>query len=211
MVDIFDEVEEDLRAERAKRLWQRFGPAMIALAIALVAAAGGYEFWRHRTAQQAAAAASALLAAGATEDKAQSAAAFDAVAANAPDGVAALARLRAAGLRADTGDLAGALAEWDRIASDRALDRIYRDLASLNWVLHQIDKAPAETLMPRLAPLMEEGAPWRASARELSALIDLRAGRTAAAKETLTALADDPSAPQGVRARARDLLAGIEG
>ncbi len=211
MVDIFDEVEEDLRAERAKRLWRRFGPVALALAVALVLGAGGYQFWRHRTAERAASAAAALLAANTQTDKAQAAAAFTAAAANAPAGVAALARLRAAALKAETGDLPGALAEWNTVAADNALDRVYRDLASLNWVLHQIDRAEPDTLTPRLAPLMEEGAPWRASARELSALIDLRAGRADAAKNTLTLLAGDLTAPEGVRARARDLLAGMGG
>lgn len=211
MVDIFDEVEEDLRAERAKRLWQRFAPAAIGLAVLLVAAAGGYQFWRHRAAERSAAAAAALLAAGTQTDKAQAAAALTTMAADAPAGVAALARLRAAGLKAETGDLNGALAEWNAVAADSSLDRVYRDLASLNWVMHQIDRADGDTLTPRLAPLMEEGAPWRASARELSALIDLRAGRTEAAKTTLTALAGDLTAPEGVRARARDLLSGMGG
>jgi hypothetical protein len=211
LVDIFDEVEEDLRAERAKHLWRRFAPAAIALAVLLVAAVGGYQFWRHRAAERAAAAAASLLAAGTQADKTQAAAALTAVAANAPAGVAALARLRAAGLKAETGDLAGALAEWNAVAADHSLDRVYRDLASLNWVLHQIDRAAPDTLTPRLAPLMEEGAPWRASARELSALIDMRAGKADAAKVTLMALAGDLTAPEGVRARARDLLAGMGG
>ena len=162
MVDIFDEVEEDLRAERAKRLWLRFGPAALALAVALVLGVGGYQVWRHRAAERAANAAAALLAAGTQADKAQAAAAFSAAAADAPSGVAALARLRAAALKAETGDTAGALADWNAVAGDSGLARVYRDLASLNWVLHQIDRAEPDTLTPRLAPLMEPGAPWRA-------------------------------------------------
>lgn len=209
MADIFDEVAEELRAERAKRFWQRYGIVAIAVIVLGVAGVGGWKLWQHRQAEQAAAAVSALLAAGAQTDKPQAAEAYAQAAAQAPSGVAALARLRAAAIKADTGDLQGALALWDAVAADAALDRVYRDLGSFNWVLHQIDKADPDALAARIGPLTEPGAPWRPLARELSALIDLRAGRADAARTTLSALADDPATPEGVRGRARDLLTGL--
>jgi len=209
LVDIFDEVEEELRAERAKRLWQRYGTAAIALIVLGIAAAGGWQFWKQRQAGRAEEAVASLLAAGSQSDKAKAAEAFLQAASQAPAGVAVLARLRAAAIKADTGDAPGALALWDAIAADTALDRIYRDLGSYNWVLHQVDNGDPAMLAARLGPLMEPGAPWRASAQELSALLDLRAGRNEAAKATLTTLADDTTAPAGVRNRARDLLSGL--
>jgi len=49
--DIFDEVEEDLRAERARALGRRYAGLGIALAVLILAGTGGYVAWQqNRTA-----------------------------------------------------------------------------------------------------------------------------------------------------------------
>ena len=51
MTDVFREIEEAIREDRAKELWQRYGNWIIAGAVALVIAVGGYTYWRsHRAA-----------------------------------------------------------------------------------------------------------------------------------------------------------------
>ena len=137
MVDIFDEVEEDLRAERAQALLKRYAGLLIALALLTIGAAGGWQAWRWWQAKRDAAAGTAFLAAmttaqavGPASDEASrkaAIAAFEQVAATAPDGYRTLARLRAAALKADTGDAAGAAALWDQVAGDRSADPLLRD------------------------------------------------------------------------------------
>jgi hypothetical protein len=61
----------------------------------------------------------------------------------------------------------------------------------------------------RLKALAEPGNAWRPLAQEQLALLDLRQGRTAAAKTTLSKLAQDVTAPNGVRERAAALLARL--
>src|SRR5271154_3384998 len=59
VVDIFDEVEEDLRAERAKRLLEKYAWLLIAVVVAIVGGASGWQLWnRHKNQQDAAVAAS---------------------------------------------------------------------------------------------------------------------------------------------------------
>mgnify|MGYP006945477697 CR=1 FL=1 len=45
MSDIFREVDEDLRHERYKRLWDRFGVYVIGLAVVIVLGVSGYKAW----------------------------------------------------------------------------------------------------------------------------------------------------------------------
>ncbi len=206
MVDIFDEIEEDLRAERAKQFWKRYGGLAIGAAVMVVAGVGAYQGWTWWQAKKTQEAAIAYFAADRDPDRARGAEAFAAVAATAPEGYRTLARLREAALKADTGNLPGALAAWDAVAADTSVEPIYRDLASYNWVLRQTDTAEPDRLAARLGPLMGDGAPYRASARELSALLALRAGRTDEAKTTLQQLAADTTVPDGVQMRARSLL-----
>jgi hypothetical protein len=84
---------------------------------------------------------------------------------------------------------------------------LYRDLATLFSVLHQIETGNPVELQARLTPLAAEGSPWRHTARELAALLAAKAGDRATARNLYSQLADDSSAPAGVRNRAADLSA----
>ena len=216
MPDIFDEVDEDLRAERAQRLWQRFATPILAALLLVVAGVGGWQAWQWHEGRQRDAAAAAFIAAHrAAEaegaDLAAIAARFEGLAASSPTGYRTLALLRAAALRAETGDRDAALTLYDRVASDSSADQLYRDLASLMWVVRSLDSADPALLAARIAPLARPDQPWNASARELSAMVALRAGRRDEARQALEALAADVTAPRGIRDRAGRVAAGIAG
>ena len=214
--DIFDEVDEELRAERAQRLWQRYGgyvTGALMLVIGGVAGWQGWQWWENRQALQASTAYMEIQRATEAEgaDYAAMAGRFEALAANAPAGYRTLARLRAAALRAESGQVAEARAIWDAVAADTAADPLYRDLASLMWAMHGLESADPAQLNARLTPLAQPGNAWRASAREVQGLVALRQGNTQQARETLRALANDTTAPQGVRDRAGRIASGIGG
>lgn len=217
MADIFDEVQEELRAERAKRLLNRYGGLLAGAALLAVVAVAGVQGWRWWQDRAALAASEGYLAAAraASEpgtDAAAAAGRFAAVAAEAPPGYRVLARLRAAALRADAGDRDAALAEWDAVARDGAADTPFRDLASLLWGMHALEKDDtAAAVEARMAPLAEGNGPFRASAAEIRALAALKRGENDAARRGFRALANDGAAPQGVRDRAGRVLSGIGG
>ena len=216
MVDIFDEVESDLRAERARRLFGRYGWLIVAAAILIVAGASGYEVWQNHMATRDREAAGHMLAAMTLADPIKpgsdpaaskaAIAAFELVAAQSPEGYRTLARLRVAALRDQSGDAAGARAAWDQVANDGDADPIFRGLANLLWVEQQVDSGDPAMLRNRLAPLLDPLNPWRNLAAEAGALIDLRTGQTAAARTALSSLAQDTAAPPDVRGRAQGLL-----
>ena len=59
MSDIFTEVDEEVRREQLKKLWERYGNYVIAAAFAVilgVAAYRGYEWWQDKKAAEAGAA-----------------------------------------------------------------------------------------------------------------------------------------------------------
>ena len=212
--DIFQEVQEDLRAERARQFWRRWGVAFGALALLVAGGVGGWQAWRWQELRQAEAASTAFAAAqrsveGDNPDFAAAARRFAEVAAQSPAGYRVMARLRAAALLAEAGDRAGALALWDEVTRDGGADALWRNHAALMWALHGIATEPPAALAARLAPLAADGSPWRASARELEALLALRTGDRPAAERRLRALAEDAAAPEGLRSRARRILAGL--
>ncbi len=118
MVDIFDEVDEELRAERAQQLLKRYSGVIVAGVLLIVGAAVGWQGWRWYAARQDGAAAAQYLvamnlanatAAGSSEASRTAAiATFSKLATALPEGYATLARLREAALKADAGDAQGA-------------------------------------------------------------------------------------------------------
>jgi hypothetical protein len=219
--DIFDEVEEDLRAERARALLRRYGLWLVAAAVLVVAGAGGYEYWQYRNRQSREQDAALFIAAtqdaqptpgGLPEAKRNDAlAGFGRVAEQGNEGYATLARLRAAALKADAGDLGGANALWNEVAADLRADQLLRDLATLQWAQHQPATADADAIRSRLGPLTAPTNPWRYLAQEQEALVDLRAGAPDRGKQELQNLAKDITAPEGVRGRANGLLERLGG
>ena len=200
MVDIFDEVEEDLRAERAEKLLKKYAWLLIVIAVAIVGGAAGWQLWnRYQNQQDAAAAARYVAVQTALEqpnaNKAGQIAALDQIVATAPEGYKTLARLLEAGVKADTGDIPGAIALWNSVGADSSADSL----------LHG-DPAQLEA---RLKPLAESGNPWSPLAQEQLAVLDLRQGRTDEARSKLQALSFGIDSPAGLRARASALLTGL--
>jgi len=218
LVDIFDEVDEELRAEQAEKVLKRYGGVIVAAAVLVVGLVAGWQGWQWWQAKQDAAAATAYVAAATAADNAapaDSAAranaikALDALTAGTTEGYRTLARLREAALKADSGDIAGAAALWDQVAGDGAADPLIRDLATLMWAQRQLDQGDPDRLAARLSPLTAPGNAWRSLALEQLALLDLRQGRTDAARDAFKKLSQDVAAPSGVRSRASALLSRL--
>ncbi len=219
MVDIFDEVDEELRAERTQEFLKKYGGLLFAGCLLVVGAVAGWKAWGWYQEKQDLDAATRYLAASsyteaagvAGPNRAAALTGFDSVIASAPDAYRVLARLRVAALRAESGDLQGASAIWDQVAADGSADPLLRDLASLTWCMYHVDKGDPAAVEGRLKPLAAPGNVWRPLAQEQLALLDLRQGRTEAAKTQLKKLADDLTAPNGVRGRAGALLDRVGG
>jgi hypothetical protein len=220
VADIFHEVDEDLRAERAQALFKRYAGLGVLVLVLILAGVGGWQTWRWWQNRQDLAVAGEFLAAMRTADatgpaaaaqRPASIAAFEAVAARSPEGYRTLARLRAAGLKADAGDAAGAATLWDQVSADGSADPLLRDLASLLWVQHQLGSADPAALDVRLGPLLASDNPWRFLAAETQALLLMREGKSDAARDSVRRLSLDPRAPEGIRGRADALLNRLNG
>ena len=216
VADIFDEMNDELRAERARAMAFRYGGlALAALAVVLLGF-GGYSAWQWNQQRQSAAAAVPFIAAMTTADalptsgpapaRKQAAEAFAQVAATAPGGYQTLARLREAGLQADAGQLDAASRLWDQVAGDTSVDPLLRNLADLLWVQHQIDAGDPVAITARVQALDAADNPWRPLAEEARAMLALRQGDKPATLRILHSLADDQTVAATVRTRATGLL-----
>jgi hypothetical protein len=210
VADIFHEVDEEVRREQLKKLWDRYSIYLVALAVLIVAAIGawrGYEYW---VAKRAAAAGAAFEAAGVLSEQGkytEAEAAFAKVAADAPQGYRVLARMRAASALAQVKP-ADAIKAYDELSADASIGTTWQDLAAIRAGLLLVDTASLADMRRRLDPLAEPTRSFRHTARELLALSAWRSHDIPAARRYLDMIATDAESPIGTRARA-DVLSGL--
>lgn len=212
MVDVFEEVEEQIRVDRYKALAQRALPWVVGLLIlALVAALGvwGYRTWREKQAFEASDKYAAALEAFSKQDMAKAGALWAEVAKTGDPGYRALALMQQGGLKATENKTAEAVALYDK-AADVAPNEMIGDMARLKSALALLDTAPVAELTKRITPLTEEGRPYRAQAREALAFAKLMGGDAAGARGDFVVLSLLADAPDSTRERARAAMEMID-
>jgi hypothetical protein len=214
VADIFTEVDEDLRRDRAERLWKAYGKYLMAAALVVVLATAGWTWWNDHQRKQAAAEGERFFAAAsrlASADPQQAIGAFDALGREGKSGFRIVALMHEAGLKARNADAPGALAIYRAVANDAAADPDLRDAAALLGALVSVETLPPAEIDGMLARLTTATSPWRFSALEVSAVAALRGGNPARAKELYTRIADDVAAPGSSRTRAAEMLQALGG
>ena len=212
MSDIFREIDEELRRDNLLKLWSRYGRYVIAVAVVALAIAAAIVGWREHQASERRAQgqrySNAL--ALARDGKDGEAAKVFALLAREGGGYSLLAAFEEAQLLAKSGDKKAAIAAYDRLAGSSGIDPEFRDLAVLLAGMQEVADGDAAATIERLKPLTASGNPWRASALDLTAAAKLKAGDRGGALLIYKELADDLSAPQGLRARAAEMAAALK-
>ena len=209
MSELFDEVDEDVRRDQLKKLWEQYSIYIIAGALLIIAAVGGWRGYQYLEAKKAAEAGAAFEKAAELSEQnkhAEAEAAFNELAAKAPAGYRMLARLRAAAEVASS-DPQAAAKKYDDIAADTSVGAEERDLARVRAAGLLLDSASYPSMLARLETATAPAATFRHSARELLALSAWRANDTAATRQWLDMIANDGETPSGLRSRAEALAA----
>lgn len=203
------EVNEELRSDKAKAFWRRFGPLVIGGVVAIVlgtAANVGYTNW---TASKSSASGDKFLAALdlAAEGKNDEAlTAFDDLEKTGYGSYPALAQLRAATVLFQKGDVVAAVEAFDSASHDNAIPSSLRDMARVRAAYILVDDGSYEDVAKRVETLTADSNPMRFSAREVLALAAWKAGRNEDAARLFKQNADDNFAPPNLRQRANTML-----
>ena len=207
MTNIFQEVDEEVRREQLKKLWERYGSYLIAACIMVIIGIGawrGYEWWQAKQAAQSGAAfeQAAMLAESGKHQEAV--AAFAKLSGDGTGGYRVLARLREAGELA-TNDRKAAVTAYDAIAADSHAGQVVRDLAAVRAGFLLVDTAPYSEILQRLELATAPDRAFRHSAREILALSAWKTGDVAATRRWTEMIMSDPQTPPGPRSRAQML------
>lgn len=209
MSELFNEIDEDLRREQLKKLWDRYSLLIIGAAVLVIVGVAGWRGYQYYDAKRSAEAGAAFEAAVTLADDnkhAEAEAAFTKLAAEAPRGYRTLARLRAAA-ELSTHDRDGAVKQFEAIAADPGVGQADQDLATLRAAALLVDTAPYADIRQRLEPLTAAGRTFRHSARELLADAAWKANDAAAARQWVELIMTDAETPGSIRNRAEALQA----
>ncbi|MGA8612126.1 MAG: tetratricopeptide repeat protein [Xanthobacteraceae bacterium] len=207
MADIFQEVDEEVRREQLKKLWDRYGTLMVAACVLVVVGVAGwrgYGYWEAKKAGETGLAFERAVTLAEAGKHQEAEAAFAKIATDGTAGYRVIARLREASELAQT-DKKAAIGAYDALAADKGAGLVIQDLAAVRAGLLFVDDTPYSQMQQRLEPLTAADRTYRHSARELLAFSAWKSGDLTNARKWTDMMMADPETPSGTRSRAEVL------
>ncbi|RUU70421.1 tetratricopeptide repeat protein [Mesorhizobium sp. M7A.T.Ca.TU.009.01.1.2] len=199
------EVNDEILREQAQKLWDRFGPALIVVAILVVlgtAAFVGYRYWDETRANRSGDAFSQALKLANDGKNDEALTALDQLEKDGYGAYPLLARMRGATVKADKGDVPAAVKDFDEVAADTAIPQGIRDMARLRAALLLVDHGSFADVSSRVEALTSDTNTLRHTAREALGLSAWKEGKTQDALKLFDQIAADDGAPRNTRERA---------
>jgi hypothetical protein len=212
VVDLFEEVDEQLRSDQVQNALRRVAPIVTgALALVILGYLGfwGYRVWQDRNLTMASVAYQQGIDDLSKNDAAAAQASFATAVRAGPAGYKTLALMQEGGLAQTAGKTAEAVGDFDQ-AAKAAPNQILGDLARLRAAEALLDTAPYAELQTRLTPLADPKRPYSLYAREALAMAKLQAGKTAEAKHDFSLLSLSLGVPDDMRQRCQLAIALID-
>lgn len=203
MSDIFREVDEDIRQEKYRRLWNKYGLYIIGFAVLIVLATIGYRSWLYWQETQSQAAGDMFYDAVQLSEAQnyQEAAEIYRELEGSIGGYPALAKLRLATDMAKSGQSQEALDAFDALSNDSSLMEAIRSVAAMRAGYIAVDSEDYTAVADRVEKLTGDTGPFRAAARELLALSAWKNGDIESARRWISAVQDDQETPVDVSRR----------
>ncbi len=209
---LFREIDEDLRADRLRTLWRRFGPYVIGAAVAvvlLVAVNEGWAWWQQSNAARSSDALYVALDAAQEGDVEAALEALGPVEETGSGQYPVLAKFAEAAFLAEQGNSEEAVAVYDGLAASLSELRL-RELALVLAAFNLVDSADVDSVETRINGLIASGSPLAGAAREALGLAQYKAGQANAALATFKAADADANATNDLKARVNVYIAQLE-
>ncbi len=207
MSDIFQEIDEELRQDKAARLWKAYGKYLVTLAIFIILAIASYRFIEHKNEknrEETSELYELASEAGRTGDERAAIELFSDERFDVSIGYAIISKLKKAALTKSNNDLEGLEIVLKEIITNKEIPLYLRDLARLKLLASDSDNN-----ISQLDSLIEEEGPWKFLALELKGGIELEDGNIKEARSIFKELANDANTPSNLRRRASEILKAL--
>ncbi|MEL6817311.1 MAG: tetratricopeptide repeat protein [Pseudomonadota bacterium] len=206
------EVDEELRTDKLKDFWSRYGLLIVGGAVAIALATAAFVGWQAYTTSLANASGDRYSDALELANEGNSEEALAKLAELEAAGYgqyAVLARMRAASERHNAGNTDQAIADFDAVSADNSVPAMLRDAARVRAAYLLVDAGSYQDVAQRAEPLTSADNAFRHSAREALAMAAWKDGRADDALLLIDELLSDVQVPGGIAQRAtiiRDLI-----
>lgn len=206
------EVDENLRRDQMQHFFKAYGSWLIAAVVLLLAASGGFIWWKQHQVRQSQTQVEKLaqiykdIGSGNTSQSPQQ---LDELSKTGSNAVRASALFARAALALQQNDVKLATGTYKTIANDDGLPDPYRHAALIRQTALEYDQLKPEEVITRLQPLAKPGEPWFGTAGEMTALSMIKQGRKQEAGQMFAAIAKDKSVPETIRGRATQLASSL--
>ena len=207
MSDVFREVDEDLRKARLARIWKRFGPYVITVAVLVVAGVAGYKGWESWKLSQAGDASEIYFAAVEKIEDEEFEEAHELLASleNGPAGYPIVALMRSATEYGLKDEMEKAVEIYDKLIEDNSIPQLYRELAAIRAAYLLLDGDDMEEVRTRVNPMTDDENPWRHLVWEILAMAEWKAGEGETAVSWMDRITEDETSPRGINSRAKSM------
>lgn len=206
------EVDENLRRDRVRDFWKKYGLWVGVSVAVFLLASGGYIYWQNYKLQRSEAQVeqfAEILKNIGQGSRGTSAKQLDDLSENGSKAVRATALFTRAAMAIEDNDLKLAVAKYGEIAGDSSLPKSFRDAAIIRQTALQFDQLQPGQVIDRLAPLAQPGSPWFGSAGEMTGLALVKQGQKDQAAKIFSAIAKDNSVPPEIRSRSVQLAGSL--
>jgi len=210
--DIFDETEENLRADQWVAVVKKALPwvtGALALALAITLVVWGWQAWQAHVAGSSSEVYEAAMDAKIKGDKPTAKAKFEEASKTGNSSFQALALMELANMAVDDNNTAEAIKDLDAAAA-KGHNPLLVDTAAYKAAMLSIDTAPYADVEKRLKPLMADKRPLAALAKEALALAKLQSGDIKGARSDLQVLSLSLDTPEGLKQRAEAEVMAID-
>ena len=207
------EVNEDLKNESMKKLWDKYGLYIIILVAAALTAAVSFETmkaWHTKKIQKwsdSYAYALSLQNQGKYDDSIQT---FDYIAGQDYGIFSDLAQMQKANILLDQNKTDEALKLMAEIAADKSFNSQLRDTVALKLASYKLENAPIDEIRQLIGGIAQDAEnSWQPSANEMLALAYLRDGEIAQAREIYDQLLQSDKTSEVMKVRIKDILSAL--
>lgn len=215
--DVFlQEVDDAVRRDRFDSIVNNYGRWILGGVLAALIAFAGYLYWGHRQEGARGEQGEELIAAIEKVKGNQPTAATAALKKLASEGdpaYRAIALVQQSNMKAQTGDVKGAVDLLKQVTSDTKLDQSLRDMALVRQTALEFDTLKPQAVIARLKPIVDAKDPqssWFASAAELTAAAYYQSGQFDAAGKLYGRIAKLPGVSKSLQSRSVQ-MAGMLG
>ena len=203
-----DEVNEELRRQQLKSIWDRFGVYIIGFAVLIILSVGGNEIINHLNNRVSQRESNAFDNALNLIEKGNDSAGLDQLTklAEGKTGYKGLALFRLSSESLTNGNYQEAVDYLKKASLDKTLTKNLRVFAKIKAGLILVDNGSFSEVDVLLKEVVENGGPFSFHAKEILALALIKNGRDLEAQEIFQEIANDASAPPVLARRAEIFL-----